>query len=223
MHFAAYGIAAEYYFFGREEFLHAVVCHADAVHLGGQHPVGESGESVLLLDEAWDAFRSSLSEQGCAGIASHTYRHVGFEFVQDAAGFPKAGKPAEGHLDIVLYVFPVQLTLQSEDGQAHDLESCRRHLFHLHLAFGSNEKNLVLRVELAQFGRYRYGGEDVPSRAAAADDSPYFLILPGHISFHFQNLQGPRDRFAAPAAPAPAPPGAGLHAASSSSPWRICG
>ena len=164
------GVAAEDDLVGREEFLHPVVGDADAADALPEDLVGQSGEAVLLLDQGGDVLARGLPEQGRAGIASHADGDVGAEVVEDAAGPAQAFRHLEGDAQIALDVRPVELALQSGDGEPFDLVACRGDFLHLHLAFGSDEEDFRLRIDFLELAGDRDGREDVAARAAATDD-----------------------------------------------------
>ena len=64
----------------------------------------------------------------------------------------------------------VRMALHPDDREADDPVARGRDLFHLHLAGGTDEEDLRVRVQFLQLVRDRDGREDVSARAAAADD-----------------------------------------------------
>ena len=111
-------------------------------------------------------------EQGSAGIAAYADGDVRFESVNDLAGLADGRKHFERDLDVIDQVLQVELSLQAHDGQPDNLVTGRRDLFHLHLAFRTDEKDLTLGVEFLEFVRDRDGREDMSPGASAADDDP---------------------------------------------------
>ena len=81
---------------------------------------------------------------------------------------------------------PAELPLETLDGEAHYLVAGSRHLFHLHLALGSDEEDFGLGIEFLEFVCDADGREDVTSCAAAADDGAYLLIF--HSLLHLVHL-----------------------------------
>ena len=144
--FLAYGVAAEDYLLGGEKAFHAVVGHTDALHLLGEHLVGEAGESVLLLDQAGHLLGRCLAQQGSAGESAHADGDIGLELVYEFCRHALALEHQEGNLYIINDVAPVQLPLQALDGQADDLVTGCGHLLHFHLAFRSHEEDLGLGI-----------------------------------------------------------------------------
>ena len=190
--FLAYGIAAEYYLFCREEAFHPFIGHAYALDLLCEHLVGKPCEAVLLLDERGNSLRGSLPEQGGAGESAHADCYVRFEFIYQAPGHPLALEHKEGDLDVVDYVLQVQLALQAAYGKAGNLVSGRRDLLHFHLPLRAYEEDFGLGIEFLEFVRDADGGEDVPSRAASADYGSYLLIF--HLLVRSFLLQCSRSR-----------------------------
>ena len=89
-------------------------------------------------------------------------------------------------LAVVDYVLEVQLALEALDREPHDLVAGRRHLLHFHFAFCSDEQDFGFRIEFLKLVGDADGREDVPSRAATADDGAYLLIF--HSLLHLVHL-----------------------------------
>ena len=176
-HFLADGIAAEDDFLLREESLHSLVGHADAPGLLSEDLVGESGKSVLLLDQRRNSHPGGRPEQGSAGIAAHADGDVRLEFADNPARLAHASEHLEGCLDVIDDILPVQLSLESHNGESDDFIAGSRHFLHFHLAFGTDEKDFALRVEFPHLVGNRDGRENMPSRAAAADNDPNLPVF----------------------------------------------
>ena len=168
--FLADGVAAHHDLVGREETLHPFVRDADLLHPFPQHLVRQAGEAVLLLDEGGNLHPGRGEEQGSAGIAAYADGDVRPELADEFLRHRHAPEHPERHLDIVDDVLQVQLALHAHDRETDDPVAGRRDFFHLHLAGGPDEEDLRFRIQFLQFVRNRDGREDVPSRAAAADD-----------------------------------------------------
>ena len=106
----------------------------------------------------------------CQSRGALAYPDVGAEFVDHASGLAQAGGHLAGDLQVVAGVLQCELSLQADHRQADDLIARRRDLLHLHLAFGTDEEDLGLGIHFLELVRDRDGREDVPARAAAADD-----------------------------------------------------
>ena len=72
-------VAGHYDSVCREESFHAFICHADAFCLLAENLVGESGKSVLLLNQSRHSKLACCPEKGSAGITTNTDGDVGLE------------------------------------------------------------------------------------------------------------------------------------------------
>ena len=64
---------------GREEPLHSLICHADTHCFLAEYLVGQTCESVLLLDQCRNAHAACRPQKGSARIAAHADGDVRFE------------------------------------------------------------------------------------------------------------------------------------------------
>ena len=161
---AAQGVARQHDLLLREETLHPVVGHADAMRPPGQDLVGHAGVGVLLLNHGRHPHPLGGPEHGSRGIAAETHRDVGAEIADRPAGFRDALHHLEGYGEVV----PVHPPLQPGDRQPHDPVAQRRDLLHLHLALGPHEEDLHPVAPLA-FQRLgdRHGRVDMSARSAS--------------------------------------------------------
>ena len=134
-----------------EESLHALIGHADALHLVPEFLVGQSGKAVLLLYQGRNTEFRGCHQQGSARVASHSNGYLRLELFDQLAGLADTGQHPERHAQAIHDILDCQLPLESRNRQADDLVTCRGHLLHLHLAFGSHEKDLRLRIDLLKF------------------------------------------------------------------------
>ena len=170
-------IAAHNDLIGREKPLHTLVRHADATGFLPHDLVGEPGKTILLLDERRDAFAGCLPQQGSGSVSAYADGDIGLELVQDSAGLADALEHFERHLQVVHNVVQVELALQPQDRQAHNLVAGCGHLLHLHLTFCTDEKDLRVRIQFLELVGDGNGREDVPARSAAADNHPKCLVF----------------------------------------------
>ena len=146
-------VAAEGDLVGGEETIHSVVGHADAAHPAAEDAVGHPGEAVLLLDERGDPLAGGLPEQGGAGVSAHADGDVRAESVDHASGLVQAGGHLVGNLQVVFGILQGELALQAHHRQSDNLIARRGNLFHLHLAFGTDEEDLGLRIHILELVR----------------------------------------------------------------------
>ena len=162
----AHGVAGEQQLVGGEELLHALVGHADSLRVLGQQLVGDPGIRVLLLYQGGDAHQGGGLQQGAAGIAAHAHGCLGAEVLDYLLRLPLAAQQLDEHAEVLPQVLAVEAChRQPDDGVA-----CVGHALHLHASLRAYKEYLGLRAQLAQGVGYGDGGEDVPARAAPADD-----------------------------------------------------
>ena len=122
----------------REETLHALVGHADAVGLLGQQLVGDTGVGVLLLQQRGNAHRTGLLECRTARITTHAHSYVRTEIADDTACLAAALHQTPQHGNILEQV----LAVEAAHRQTDDTVSCSRHALHLHTILGTHEEYL---------------------------------------------------------------------------------
>ena len=164
----AHRVARLDYLASREEPLHAVVGHADAVNLLGEYLVRHAGVRVLLLYQAGYAVLGTLVQRRTAGVSAHSYgRHrpeLAYHVPCHALAFPDFEE--HGH------VFQHVLTVETAYRQAYNLVAGSRYALHLHAPQGAYKENLRVRIFGAYCVGYRHGRKDMPAGTAAADDYP---------------------------------------------------
>ena len=198
MYHGAYRVAAEHYLVRREELLHPLVCHADASDPFRENLVSEAGETVLLLYQGRYSLACRLPQQGSGGVSADSDSYVRLEFVYHLAGLAQACGQFERQLEVFGDVLGAEFALEPRHRQAHYAVAPGRDFLHLHLALGSDEEYLRLRVDLLKFVGDGYGREDVPSRASAADDDSQFLIFHNRRHLAFSLIRMRRGRPARP-------------------------
>ena len=176
MHAGAYGVAGHDYLVCREEAFHAFIGHADFLHTGAEHLVGQAGKAVLLLDEGGNPHCCGGPEQGSAGISAHAHCDFRFELPDELTGLAYAAEVPGRHQQVVRHVAESELTLQSDYRQTYDTEALCRDFFHFHLALGSHEENLGFRIHLHELLGDGDRREDMSPGAASTDDYPEFPI-----------------------------------------------
>ena len=140
-----------------------------------QQFVGQAGVAVLLLNQGWHAHTLSSAQQRAACVAAHAHHGVRLELADDAAALEKAHKQfRQKH-----QVFADGATLQAGNGQAHNLESGSRNLFHFHTVVRAHKQNLCRRVAPLDGSRYRDGREDVSARSATANYVAFLFHIIG--------------------------------------------
>ena len=161
-----HGVSGQQDFVGGEELLHTLVGDADFLRTLGKQLVGDAGIRVLLLYQGGDAHQGGGLQQGAAGIAAHAHGCLGAEVLDYLLRLPLAAQQLDEHAEVL----PQVLAVEACHRQSDDAVACVGHALHLHAPFGAHEEYLCLGAQLAQGIGYGDGGEDVPARAAPADD-----------------------------------------------------
>ena len=131
----------------REEPFHIVICHANLQGLFSYDLVGQTGKSVLLLNECRHSESSGSPEKGSACITTHSDGNIRLELADQLLGHADALE----HLERKSKIRKGEFSLKSSNRQAHDLVACSRHLLHLHSSVSTDKKNLGLRVKFLEF------------------------------------------------------------------------
>ena len=157
----------------REEAFHPLVGGADAAGTPRQNLVRHAGIGVLLLDDGRHTHALGSPQHRGARIAAEADHRIGPEGADDIARLADAPQHLEGDQQVA----PLQTALQPGNRQPDDAVTQRRHLFHLHLALGTDEEQLDL-VAQPPFQRlgHGYGGIDMAARAAARKNNAFHRI-----------------------------------------------
>lgn len=176
-HLAADRVAGEHDFAGREKPFHTLICHADASCMFSENLVGQSGKSVLLLNQSGDAHPACLPEQGRACISAHADGDVRPEVPDDFSCQREAFHYFEGQGEIR----QSQLSLKPGHRQSDYSVSCRRNLFHFHASLRSYEQDFRVGIDFLELACNRECRENMSSRTSSADNHPQRPIF---LTFH---------------------------------------
>ena len=164
----AHGVARLHDFLRREEALHAVVGHTDAVYLLGKQLVRNPGIRVLLLYEARHAVLGALVQRGAAGVSAHSHG----SHRPEPAYYPPRHALAFPYLQQHGEVLKQILAVEAADWQAYNLIAGSRHALHLHAAERAHKQY----VGVGMLGPYGVGDgngrENMSARTSTADDYP---------------------------------------------------
>ena len=163
-----YRIASHDDFLGREETLHSFVGNTNLISLFCQQFVGHTCIGILFLNQTGNAHCCGFVECRATGIATHAHCGHRTEVLDNLLGHTLAFP----YLEKNFYVLQQILAVESLNGETFYFITSRGDALHLHSAESPYKENLCIRMLCLDGIGNGNSWEDVPSRAAAADDNP---------------------------------------------------
>ncbi len=131
-----HGVARHYYPVGGEEALHAGICDAYRLGLGGKQFVCDACIGILLLQQGGYSGALGCFQGRAACITAYADCDVGLESTYDTACEPQAFPQLQEHPDIG----PQMLAVESGHRKTDDFIACVGYAFHLHAVFRADKE-----------------------------------------------------------------------------------
>ena len=149
-------------------------CHQHPAGPVGNHLCGNTGHGVGLVDAGGDAHFASGIEGREAGIAAGTNNHIRLELPKNLLAGGNSLQHAVDGVDILLQARQRLFAAQAGARQSPQLIARLRHQLFLHMAYGTDEQDLAVRVPLPHFVGNGDGGVNMSGGTAASKNKIQF-------------------------------------------------
>ena len=185
--------------------------HHDPVCVGFQHPGGEAGDHIGLVDRRGDPGLGRRLHHRVAGVAAGTDDGPGLKFLQNGPGLVRGPHQIGRGNEVMPDLRRTHGAVEAGNMDRLKGVTCLGHQVLFQAPLRSHEQKLCLRIPLPQKLGQGDGGVHMPRRAAAGKDPAVWISLQCcHVSRSFPGAIRPwwAASAATPTARCPFPPAA---------------